>query len=309
MSGILAIIIAEIIWGAAPPIFKFSLQGVPPFTLAFVRFFTASFIFMPFAYMRWKRLTTTQLVYILLGSLVGVVINVSAFFVGLELAPSINVHMISAAGPLVLYALSIIVLHEKPHAQVLRGMIFALVGVLVIFLAPLFRDGLNGENGISVGSIILGNFLFVIAMLGGVFYSVINKKIIKSVDSSVIMSIQFFVGSVAFIPMMVRELQIWSFSSLNSQGWVGIIYGIFFSSALAYFLLNYALKRISAQEIGIFEYMKPVVAVLVAIPLLAEFPDIYFIIGSVLIFIGVYVSERHPHYRRMRTKIHSKSNI
>ena len=129
MSGILAIIIAEIIWGAAPPIFKFSLQGVPPFTLAFVRFFTASFIFMPFAYMRWKRLTTTQLVYILLGSLVGVVINVSAFFVGLELAPSINVHMISAAGPLVLYALSIIVLHEKPHAQVLRGMIFALVGV------------------------------------------------------------------------------------------------------------------------------------------------------------------------------------
>ena len=302
MSGILAIIIAEIIWGAAPPIFKFSLQGVPPFTLAFIRFFTASFIFMPFAILRWKRLSTTQLVYILLGSLAGVVINVSAFFVGLELAPSINVHMISASGPLVLYALSIIVLHEKPHAQVFRGMVFAFVGVLVIFLAPLFRDGFNDGGG-SVGSVLLGNFLFLIAMVGGVFYAVVNKKIIKTVDSSVIMSLQFFVGSVAFIPMMVRELQDWSFASLNNAGWVGIIYGIFFSSALAYFLLNYALKRISAQQIGVFEYMKPVIAVLVAIPLLAEFPDIYFIIGSILIFIGVYVSERHPHFQRVHTKI------
>jgi len=45
MPGILAIIIAEVIWGAAPPIFKYSLQEVPPFTLAFIRFFTASFIF------------------------------------------------------------------------------------------------------------------------------------------------------------------------------------------------------------------------------------------------------------------------
>ncbi|PIZ66746.1 hypothetical protein CO051_07330 [Candidatus Roizmanbacteria bacterium CG_4_9_14_0_2_um_filter_39_13] len=302
MSGILAIIIAEIIWGSAPPIFKYSLQGVPPFTLAFIRFFTASFIFMPFAYMRWKRLTTIQLVYILLGSLVGVVINVSAFFVGLELAPSINVHMISAAGPLVLYALSIFVLHEKPHAQVFRGMIFAFVGVLVIFLAPLFRDGFSTGSG-SVRSVLIGNFLFMIAMVGGVFYAVINKKIIKTVDSTVIMSLQFFVGSVAFIPMMVRELKDWSFASLNNAGWVGIIYGIFFSSALAYFLLNYALKRISAQQIGVFEYMKPVIAVLVAIPLLSEFPDVYFIIGSVLIFVGVYISERHPHFQRIHTKI------
>jgi len=306
MSGIVAMLIVEIIWGAAPPIFKFSLQGVPPFTLAFVRFFTASFIFMPFAFLHWKRLTTIQLLYILLGSIAGVIINISAFFVGLELAPSINVHMISAAGPLVLYALSIIVLHEKPHAQVLRGMMFALGGVLIIFFAPILRDGFSGQDISSAEPMILGNFLFVIAMLGGVFYSVINKKIIKTVDPSVIMSLQFFVGSVAFIPMMVRELQTWSFSSLTSEGWVGIIYGIFFSSALAYFLLNYALKRITAQEIGVFEYMKPVVAILVAIPLLAEFPDVFFVIGSVLIFMGVYVSERHPHYHRIHKKIDLK---
>src|SRR3989339_778870 len=229
MPGILAIIIAEVIWGAAPPIFKYSLQGVPPFTLAFIRFFTASFIFMPFAILRWKRLSTTQLVYILMGALSGVVINVSAFYVGLEIAPSINVHMISAAGPLVLYALSIIVLHEKPHAQILRGMMFALLGVLIIFLAPLFHQGFGNIQ--SAKTMILGNFLFV-------------------------------------IPMMVREQQIWSFSSLTSAGWVGIIYGVFFSSALAYFLLNYALKRISAQEIGVYEYIKPIVAVVVAIPLL-----------------------------------------
>jgi len=309
MPGILAIIIAQIIWGAAPAIFKYSLQGIPPFTLAFIRFFTAAFIFLPFAFMRWKRLSSKQLVYILLGSLAGIVINISAFFIGLELAPSINVHMISAAGPLVLYVLSLIVLHEKPHAQVLRGMVFAMIGVLIIFFAPLFREGLAGEGNLFVGSIILGNFLFAIAMMGGIFHLVINKKIIKSVDPSVITSIQFFVGSVAFIPMMVWELQIWSFTSLTSAGWMGIIYGIFFSSALAYFLLNYALKRISAQQVGVFEYIKPVIAVIVAIPLLSEYPDIFFVMGSILIFIGVYISERHPHFQRVHTKIQSRSDV
>ena len=50
MSGILAILIANIIWGAAPPVFKYALEGIPPFILAFIRFFSASLIFLPFIF-------------------------------------------------------------------------------------------------------------------------------------------------------------------------------------------------------------------------------------------------------------------
>ena len=243
--------------------------------------------------------------YILLATLVGVFINISAFFVGLELAPSINVNMIGAIGPLVLYVLSVIILHEKPHAQVLKGMLIALIGVLVIFIAPLLYAGAYKPDG-SAGSVLFGNFLFVIAMLGAILYVVINKKIIKTIPIAELIFIQFFIGSLTFIPMMSNELQAWSFSSLTQSGWIGIIYGIFFASILGYVLFNYALKRISAQQMGIFEYIKPVIAVVVAIPLLGEIPDIYFYMGSVLIFVGVYISKSHPHYHAVHRKMHGR---
>ena len=37
--AILAVIAANIIWGATPPIFKWALEEINPFTLAFFRFF------------------------------------------------------------------------------------------------------------------------------------------------------------------------------------------------------------------------------------------------------------------------------
>ncbi|PIX68551.1 hypothetical protein COZ40_02690, partial [Candidatus Roizmanbacteria bacterium CG_4_10_14_3_um_filter_39_13] len=47
MNPIVALIIANIIWGAACPIFKFALVNIPPFTIAFIRFFFAGIIFLP----------------------------------------------------------------------------------------------------------------------------------------------------------------------------------------------------------------------------------------------------------------------
>ena len=159
MFSIVAIIIAELIWGAAPPIFKLSLNSIPTFTLAFIRFFFAGLIFLPFALKKYKKLTGHQWYLILLGSLFGVVINVSAFFVGLQYAPSINVNIISAVGPLVLYIMSIVILHERAHPQVLRGMFISFIGVLIIFFAPFYKT-IFKEDIFSI-SVVFGNILFV----------------------------------------------------------------------------------------------------------------------------------------------------
>ncbi|MBI3559214.1 EamA family transporter, partial [Candidatus Gottesmanbacteria bacterium] len=45
---ILALIIANIIWGATSPIIKFSLANIPPMSLAFIRFLLAAFLLYPF---------------------------------------------------------------------------------------------------------------------------------------------------------------------------------------------------------------------------------------------------------------------
>jgi len=304
MFPIIAIIIAELIWGAAPPIFKLSLTSIPPFTLAFIRFFFAGLIFLPFALKKYKKFTGRQLRLILLGSLFGVVINVSAFFVGLQYAPSINVNIISAVGPLVLYVMSIVVLREKAHPQVLRGMLISFIGVLVIFFTPFYKS-IFQEDVFSI-AIVFGNIMFLIAMLSNMLHLVINKKIIAQVDVTVMVCMQFLIGSVVYFPLMLGELRFWSFAQMDSSSWVGVLYGIFFSSAIAYYFFTIALKKMSAQKLGVFDYMKPIITVAVAIPLLGEYPDAFFIVGGILIFIGIFISERHPHYHRMHKKMHGR---
>src|SRR3990167_10164129 len=141
MNPVLALIIANIIWGGASPIFKFALTNIPPFTLAFIRFFFAGLIFLPLAISKWQRLTFRQWLEVLLVGFFGITINISFFFLGVVRTESINVPVIASSGPVFIYLLSIIFLKEKPKLKVLAGMTIALLGVLFIILSPLILDG------------------------------------------------------------------------------------------------------------------------------------------------------------------------
>ncbi|QQS43429.1 EamA family transporter [Candidatus Roizmanbacteria bacterium] len=293
MSGIIAILTATIIWGAGSPIFKYALSDIPPFTLAFIRFFTASFIFLPLAVSHYKKMTPKLWWHLIMGAFWGISVNVSFFFLGLQLSPSINATIISSIGPILLYVLSLRLLKEKPHPQIIRGMVISLLGVLIIILAPLIKSTqlhmLTEQAGFSA---FLGNLCFIAAMIGGIMITIDNKQLAGKVHPYTVTGFQFLIGSLAFVPFMFYELQSWSFQELTDKSWIGILYGVFLSSALAYFAQNYALTKLSAQKVGMFTYIMPVAAVLVAVPLLGEYPDIFFMLGAAAVFVGILVGER-----------------
>lgn len=291
MNPIIALIIANIIWGAASPVFKFSLENIPPFTLAFIRFFFASLLFIPFIAPVWKKMTMKEFLLICLGGLFGITLNISAFFLGLQKTISINAPIIASAGPVFLFFLSVLFLKEKANMKVFIGMLISLIGVLFIILSPIFLDG----KRLVIGEI-EGNLLFVLATMGSVVNTVIYKSVLKRISALQVTCVSFFISSLTFIPVMSWELKKWSLSELNIQGWTGIVFGVFLSSALAYYLYYYGLSKLLSQEIGLFTYIDPVVAVLIAIPLLAEYPTVYFFIGSLLVFGGIYIAEKRIHY-------------
>lgn len=291
MNPILALIIANVIWGAASPIFKFALQNIPPFTLAFIRFFFASLIFLPLAVFYWKKVTVRRLLEIFLVSFFGISLNITFFFLGLPKTASINAPIIASAGPVFLYFLSILFLHEKAKGKVFLGMTIALAGVLVIILSPFFLDGKN----IVFGEV-QGNLFFVLATLGAVLGTLLGRDVAKKVNPYQMTFVAFAFGGLSFLPLAVGELQSWSFSSLNYQGWLGIIFGVFLSSAAAYFLFYFGLSKIPAQEVGVFAYLDPVIAVLIAIPLLHEYPTVYYFAGAILVFLGIFIAEKRIHY-------------
>lgn len=303
MNPVLALIIANLIWGAASPIFKFALTNVPPFTLAFMRFFFAGIIFIPLTLGKWKHLTARQWLEVILVGFFGITVNIAFYFIGLKSAESINAPIIASSAPIFIYILSVIFLGEKSKVKKTLGMIIGLLGVLVIVFSPILLDG----KKLVMGEV-EGNLFIFIATLATVFQTLLGRDTLKKVNASQTSLITFLFSAMTFLPFVPGELKTWSFYSLNWAGFIGIFWGVVFSSAIAYYLFYYGLSKISAGDAGIFTYIDPIAAVIVAIPLLHEYPNSFYFIGSILVFGGIYLAEGRIHWHPIhRLKLY-KSN-
>lgn len=288
-KAILALIIANIIWGGASPIFKYSLQNIPPFTLAFLRFNIASLLLLPFVYsdlMKYMKETKLYWRSILWYGLTGVTINITFFFFALQMTESINAPIIGSASPIVTIFLSSYFLGERPTRSKILGALIAMAGVLVIIFEPMLETGLDSH--------LLGNFLLIFAVLAAVVQTLIGRPLTQKYPPLLLTFWAFVIGNFTFVPMLLTELP--TMPVLDGKAFLGIAYGAILSSFAAYSLFAWGLSKIEASEVSLFAYIDPVVAIIIAYPLLGEVPNSLFILGSTLVFLGIYVAERRIPY-------------
>lgn len=286
--AIIVLIIANIIWGAASPMFKWALQDIPPFTLAFFRFFLASLLLWPFV-IPHIAIKPTDIPKIILLSFFGIVINISLYFLGLQLTSSIDAPIIGAAAPILLMLSAFFYLREKPKKKVIIGTLISLIGILFIILRPFLENGNSGS--------IIGNLLILISTAGFVVYTILLKKFDLPYSSLSLIFWLFFVGSIMFLPLFVWETQTTNLlNNLSTRSIVGILFGAVSSSTLAYLCYDLGVKYLKAQEVGIFFYLDPIATVLVAMPLLGEQITILYIVGSLTVFAGIFIAEGRIHH-------------
>lgn len=286
---ILALIVANIIWGATSPIIKYSLSNIPPFSLAFLRFLIASFILYFFVH---KRINYADLKnkWLWLYTLAGITFNIAFFFWALQRTTAIEATIIASFAPIMTLIGAAIFLREKFTKSVVIGVFVALTGAVVIIFEPIISKGFSGG--------VLGNLLMLLATFFAVVGTIAGRKFLTPQNAIGITFWACLIGTVTFLPLMIFEFcqnPFW-FGNLNSKGIVGIIYGGLFSSLIAYSLYNWALSKLPAYKTSVFTYIDPVVAILIAIPLLGEKITLPFVVGSTLVFLGILVAEKRLHY-------------
>ena len=287
-QAIIALIITNIIWGAASPIFKWSLGNVGTFTLAFLRFFIAAYIILPFTY---KKLSVKRehIYSLIIASTFGITLNISLFFLALPYTASINVPIIGSSGPIMILFASAIFLKEKLKRKVINGMLLSLIGILIIIIVPVYKTGIDTS--------IFGNLLLIAATISTVVHVILLKKIAKFYDAMTLTFWSFIISSMTFLPFMLNEIRVIGFlPNLGIHGIIGILFGAFLSSAIAYGLYQFAVKYMNANETGIFTYLDPFPAIIIAIPLLGEKLTLEYMLGAILVFLGIYLAEGRIHY-------------
>ena len=285
--AVLALIAANMIWGAAPPIFKWALDDIHPFTLAFLRFALPALIMFPFVRNKLWVHPKDRFKLVILGFL-GITVNITFFFLGLMQAPSINSALIGSSAPIFIVFYSLLFLREKPRKNLVVGSLVGLLGVTLVLIFPFFKNG-------NIAAI--GNLYYVFAMLAAAISIVLVRQVMKRNNAATITFWSFVIGSVGFIPMFAKEVEQFGFlNDLSFQGLIGLLFGVFLSTLAAYLMQTYALKYLTAADVSVFAYMDPVVTILIAAPLLGEFPDTAFVIGSVLVIWGIFQSEGRFHW-------------
>lgn len=66
-----------------------------------------------------------------------------------------------------------------------------------------------------------------------------------------------------------------------------------FLFGLSFYLWNYALKYFDASKVGMYWFLVPVIAVIVGILFFKESLTLMMVLGTILIFIGIYLTERN----------------
>lgn len=296
LPAFIALIAAAGIWGATAAIMKLTLQTVPPFTLALIRFGCATILLYPLVY-KHLQLSIKDLPTVFFAGLSGIGIHIAFFFWGLKLTTALNAGIIIAATPLFTLLFAHFFLNETMKKNFILASIFGILGIGLI----IGKD--FGNNGISLSP--LGDLFILLSIISFVTYETITKRLFVVYKPAVVTWYSFIIGSFFFLPFALYEsltLPDWT-THISTEVTLGILYGIFFSSFAAYNLWEWGLSKISESRVGFFFYLDPIVATLAAVAILKEQVTTAFIIGSALIFLGLFLAEGHLPYHHLHHHI------
>lgn len=280
-----ALILAYVLWGINAPIIKYGIQTIPIPIYHSVVILGAALIILPQARKHWKKLTTKEFLALAVGAILAISVGNIALLIGLQYVPSVNAPLIGLLQPIFMYMLSIQFLRERSSAKTPIGIGVALVGAIVI-IGP-------SQASLSLShTLIIGNALLIVSTLLSSIGNIVCKSTLNHTISP--SQVTFLFLLIGIIPTMLYALFFTlpetDFHNFSVGGVVAMIAGIVIVGA-ANLLYTYGLKQKQAQEVGVFTYMSPLAAIVVAWLLLAETPSSTTLIGAALIITGIYVSE------------------
>ncbi len=295
--AMLAVGTAAIIWGATGSVMKLGLLSVPVFSLAFIRFGSASLILFLLLH---KKLSVEKkdLPFLFLMGLIGITFHISLFFWGLTFTTALNTGVITATAPIFTAFFAYLFLKEKIKKRLIAGAILGILGVGIIIGKDIAKNGFYLSP--------FGDLLILLATLTFIFYELLIKRLFAKYDSFVITFYVFAFGTLGFLPFTIYEFLAkpnW-LAQISTTGYIAIVYGILFSSLTAYSLWQWGLSKIPVSQVGVFSYLDPITATITAVLLLSEKITIPFVIGAVFIFIGLFIAEAHLHTHKMHRLKH-----
>lgn len=288
--GEFALLFNTLIWGGTFALIKNALTDISPMLFLALRFSIAAIIFLPFVYSSLKKTNRQTLIA---GSILGIFYfsGFAAQTFGLNLTTATKSGFITGTFVVFIPILQLIIEKRKPKW-------FNVFSVLIVLLGLIMLSS-KGENIFEfikqLGSDFnFGDFLTLLCALLFAFQVVYVDVFTRKYEYLPMVFVQLLItgvgGFILSYIFSISSLETVKFT-FNSAVTTAIIYTAIFASIIATVIQLKFQKTVSPTKAGIIFSIEPIFAAVFAYFLLSEKISNFGLIGCVLIFIGLIVSE------------------
>lgn len=279
---------AVIVWGASFIATKVALEDISPVTIVWLRFLMGVIILGVAVSLRRQLALPDRKewgYFALLGFL-GITFHQWLQSNGLQTSEAGTTAWIVATTPVFMALLGWFLLRERLGWTKNLGILLAFLGVLIVVSKGDLRSISIGRFGAP------GDVLILISAVNWAVFSALSRRGLKSHPASLMM---FYVMSLGWVFTSVIFLTTGGLSEipqLSLRGWTGVAFLGVFCSGLAYIAWYDALKALTTAQTGVFLYIEPLVAVVVAFFVLGEAILPASLFGGAVILFGVWLVNR-----------------
>jgi drug/metabolite transporter (DMT)-like permease len=274
-----------ILWGTTWVASTYSVrQGTPAFQVVMWRQFFAGFIMFTgiFIYKKgkvdWPPLKDTFFL-----SFLNFLCSNGVSTWAVQYLPGGIAAILGATYPLWLVLIYYFFFNKPINYKVWVGLCICFLGLLVIFIPKLSSITL-GEN--YWFGLCLCIFSTITWALGNIYTKNQNNK---NIDPYLSLSLQMLMSS-ALLFIVLKPLNILvPIESIKMEVWFGISYLVLIGSVIAYSCFLYALKNLEAEQVSIYAYVNPIVALIVSYFFMNEEINTYTIVGTIVVLGGLYL--------------------
>ena len=281
------LLVPPLCWAGNAVLARGVVDVVPPISLAFWRWFMAFAILFPFTRAQVKQDWKTAMQswkWLMLLSFLGISCFNSLLYTAAHTTTAINVALMQTAMPAMIILISWVVFREKITPVQVVGVMVSMVGAGLIVI--------HGQWQILLSmSLVEGDVLMLIAVFLYALYSALLRKR-PPIHPLSLLALTFGWGTLMLLPFYLWELMVVGPFAISFAAIMSILYVALFPSIIAYFCWNRGIELIGANRAGLFTYLIPFFASVMAILFLGETLRGYHVIGMALIFGGMVIFNR-----------------
>lgn len=212
----------------------------------------------------------------------GLVCNQCCFTIGLSITSPVNASIVTTAMPIFAMIMSAIILKEPITGKKALGVLMGCSGALILILTSV------AAANDKVGDI-RGDLLCLCAQFSYALYLSLFNKLVKRYHVITVNKWMFLFATLLILPFSYTHVVAIPWSRVPITAWAETVYVVVVCTFMCYLLIMYSQKVLRPTVVSIYNYVQPLVSVLVSLLIgLAALQWTHALAGA-LVFGGVWL--------------------